>query len=101
MENCNHEPRAQQIRADRQGLRFSAGCQAPACEGGYSTQWALGGPVIERGQIQIGPLSDGWSSEFVVDGVIHEVRGATPLIAAMRAFVILSFGDNVQHDKPN
>jgi len=58
-----------------------------------STDWAFGGPIIERERITLHPSSDGlgaWISapgrpDFWGNGV---TTGTTPLIAAMRAFVV-------------
>ncbi|MEY3768543.1 MAG: hypothetical protein RLZZ11_1613 [Cyanobacteriota bacterium] len=59
----------------------------------YSTDWAQGGPIIERERItvQFGPL---WTA-------VHSKRlgrpsyGPTPLVAAMRCFVASRLGDKV------
>ena len=62
----------------------------------YSTDWAQGGPIIEREEISIGKADDpnwwafkGWKAE---DGT----PGPTPLIAAMRCFVTSRLGDEVE-----
>ena len=54
----------------------------------YSTDWAQGGPIIEREGIALGQTADGW--EATCDGEIY-VFGPTLLIAAMRCFVMLHF----------
>lgn len=58
----------------------------------YSTDWAQGGPIIER---HIGTLTDladdGWCAQW--SG--YEGYGPTPLIAAMRCFVASKLGDEV------
>lgn len=58
-----------------------------------STDWAQGGPIIEREGISIGQTGDGW--EATVDGCIY-VFGPTPLIAAMRCYVASKLGDEVE-----
>jgi hypothetical protein len=67
-----------------------------------STDWAQGGPIIERESIAI--LGDGdlyWEAECVWawargfdDGFFQ--KGSTPLIAAMRCYVTLKLGDEVE-----
>lgn len=61
----------------------------------YSTDWSQGGPIIEREKIEIRPSSsDGWF------GSIHNVwmfmPGPTPLIAAMRCYVVSKLGDEIE-----
>lgn len=56
-----------------------------------SSNWAQGGPIIERERIEVSPgVTDGdlaWSAWIYGRGVFH--HGATPLVAAMRAYVAL------------
>jgi hypothetical protein len=62
----------------------------------YSTDWAQGGPIIEREGINI-IQSGSWFAEMDADhsgGVIH-AEGDTPLIAAMRCYVSSKLGDEV------
>lgn len=61
----------------------------------FSSDWAQGGPIIEREGISIGKADDpdwwafkGWKAE---DGM----PGPTPLIAAMRCFVASRLGDTI------
>ena len=62
----------------------------------YSTDWAQGGPIIERELI--GLEFDGaenfkwWGYDPKADNYVH---GETPLIAAMRAFVASKLGEFV------
>ena len=73
----------------------------------HSTDWSFGGPVIEREQITL-DLTDvlfdhdtdaailldkpeWWASIGEVTG-----RGPTPLVAAMRCFVVSRLGDEVE-----
>jgi len=70
----------------------------------YSTDWAQGGPIIEREGISICNLEanssgvEGWTASMGElwspqdDGLVS----ATPLIAAMRAYVASKLGDEVE-----
>ncbi len=67
-----------------------------------STDWAQGGPIIERESIAI--LGNGdlyWEAECVwawargLDNGFFQ-KGPTPLIAAMRCYVTLKLGDEVE-----
>lgn len=51
----------------------------------YSTDWEMGGPIIEREGIQLARLGDVWEAWVDADGVF--CQGPTPLIAAMRCYV--------------
>ena len=62
-----------------------------------STDWAQGGPIIERERMQI-YFEDCWTAmmDFYPDGEDYPAGdGPTPLIAAMRAFVSSKFGETV------
>jgi hypothetical protein len=59
----------------------------------YSADWALAGPIIEREKICI--WGDGdlyWEAECGWAWA----KGSTPLIAAMRCYVTLKLGDEVE-----
>ena len=67
-----------------------------------STEWAFGGPIIEREQIWLtGPYrhrlewkaGSGLASNW--DYRASEFKGPTPLIAAMRCYVASKLGDEV------
>ncbi len=66
----------------------------------YSTNWAQGGPIIEREKIDIGV---DWATElFWLAGyevfrecMKHEQVGPTPLIAAMRCYVTSKLGGEI------
>ena len=58
-----------------------------------STNWAQGGPIIEREGIALGQTGDGW--EATCDGCIY-ISGPTPLIAAMRCYVASKLGEEVE-----
>lgn len=64
-----------------------------------STNWAHGGPIIEREKIDLhhhrhGDLSVGWDA--TIDSWDSEHSGPTPLIAAMRCYVASRLGDTVE-----
>ncbi len=61
----------------------------------YSTDWAWGGPIIEREGISIGCHLDGaeWFAQNYWGE--YESSGPTALIAAMRCFVASRFGDEI------
>lgn len=61
----------------------------------YSTDWALGGPIIERESIELGRYADQWQATFyAIDGASFKTA-STPLIAAMRCYVASKLGDDV------
>ena len=73
----------------------------------FSSNWLLGGPIIEREGIAIDCVRCDWSIEswcaalvyedVEFDGVTRaEKYGPTPLIAAMRCFVASKLGDEVE-----
>lgn len=92
---CKAEPRANYwlerwIDPERRYLCESA-----------STNWAQGGPIIEREEICIQRRpgrSDGWGAHYSKksEGQHFYSVGPTPLIAAMRAFVASKLGDEVE-----
>ena len=69
----------------------------------YSTDWAQGGPIIEREMREFG--LDLWSGAHVPNGQFAAtysreegpllVYGPTPLIAAMRCYVASKLGDEI------
>jgi hypothetical protein len=61
-----------------------------------STNWALGGPIIEREKIatNYSMKRECWFAENFIETEIGS--GATPLIAAMRCYVASKLGDEVQ-----
>lgn len=72
---------------------------------GYSTEWRHGGQIIERERICIGldnpkgtawfAAADAWlSHDLVIHGRYY--ISATPLIAAMRAYVASKLGEEVE-----
>lgn len=91
-----------------------------ADDGNYSTNWAQGGPIIEREGIEVrrgNPLyfpkgnekgdlyEDLWIARKLQDGLppgmhgVYEKWGTTPLIAAMRCYVASKLGDSIDVPK--
>ena len=74
----------------------------------YSTDWAIGGPIIERERIELlyfgtyGAEGAPWEAQIGVDshyidqGCCEAMGGATPLMTAMRAYVQSKLGDTVE-----
>ena len=63
-----------------------------------STDWAQGGPIIEREYISVLPwLVGGWKARTTAnDGAEYVCEGPTPLVAAMRCYVVSKLGDEVE-----
>ena len=79
----------------------------PKCYWSPSTDWAQGGPIIERKGISIDPyyedskqIPNAWSAYSGWDNVeleaLYVQAGPTPLIAAMRCYVASKLGDEVE-----
>ena len=64
----------------------------------YSTDWAQGGPIIEREKISLFEGVNDWSAKASIDHPLWDKRwtGPTPLIAAMRCYVASKLGDEVE-----
>ena len=64
-----------------------------------STDWAYGGPIIEREGISLGAHLDG--EEWLARDYwgMSEQSAPTPLIAAMRCYVASKLGDTVEVPK--
>ena len=60
----------------------------------YSTDWAQGGPIIEREEIKLTPPLTGETDWFANIGN-GDVAGSKPLVAAMRCYVASVLGDTV------
>lgn len=62
----------------------------------YSTDWAQGGPIIEREKITV----RFWEGEDFVHAYKWNtegwMEGPTPLIAAMRCYVASKLGDDIE-----
>jgi hypothetical protein len=67
----------------------------PVAVPNYSTDWAQGGPIIEREKIGIRALQDRWDAIKTISPFVA-CYGTTPLIAAMRCYVASKLGDNVE-----
>jgi len=67
-------------------------------DGGYSpsTDWAQGGPIIERERIEIGAHGDQWRAVMHLEAGSMFADGSTPLIASMRCYVASKLGDTVE-----
>ena len=61
----------------------------------YSTDWAQGGPIIERERIELYEHKqlECWAAKSKADDLRY---GPTPLIAAMRCHVVSKLGDEVE-----
>jgi len=60
-----------------------------------STNWAQGGPIIEREGIAIWIRYDeGWKA--LMKAYDEDMSGETPLIAAMRCYVTSKLGDEIE-----
>lgn len=73
------------------------------CIGYYSpsTDWADGGPIIEREKIDTAYCNVWYAlhnAAFTDERQMKEFSGATPLIAAMRCFVASKYGEEVPHE---
>lgn len=65
----------------------------------YSTNWAQGGPIVERENISVmWSLDDVWHACTGFSALGHSL-GPTPLIAAMRCYVASKLGDEVDVPK--
>jgi hypothetical protein len=69
-----------------------------------STDWAQGGPIIEREQINLTngtPPGIGliWHAWLTSNEEQYPIAGLTPLIAAMRCFVASKLGDDIDIPK--
>lgn len=60
----------------------------------FSTDWAQGGPIIEREEIAVGKGWEQWAA-FKDADTEDGVLGPTPLIAAMRCYVASKMGDTI------
>ena len=60
----------------------------------HSTDWAHGGPIIEREEINLERIIDGWRA--TTDHLTKDLIAPTPLIAAMRCYVASKLGNEVE-----
>lgn len=61
----------------------------------WSTDWAQGGPIIEREGISINAHLDGYEWFARDYWGLNEQAAETPLVAAMRCYVASKLGDEV------
>jgi hypothetical protein len=68
-----------------------------------STDWSQGGPIVERERISIDYMAgagdaglDVWVATRIEGPAFSEEQGPTPLIAAMRCYVISHLGEEVE-----
>jgi hypothetical protein len=66
-----------------------------------STDWSQGGPIIEREEIALEPMThdehgDGWLATRVEGPAVCMEFGPTMLIAAMRCYVAACLGDEIE-----
>jgi hypothetical protein len=61
-----------------------------------STDWAQGGPIIEREKINLGSVLCEGQEFWTATMYLAESEGPTPLIAAMRCYVASKMGDEVE-----
>ena len=66
-----------------------------------STDWAQGGPIIEREEINLEMPREGlWTAQMFAKPynrrVTHTASAETPLIAAMRCYVASKLGDEIE-----
>ena len=70
----------------------------PMSDLNYSTDWSQSGPIIEREKIRLDTtwnFEDGnWSAR--IDSVGGWWQGDTPLVAAMRCYVVSKLGDEIE-----
>ena len=65
-----------------------------------STNWAQGGPIIERWEIDTAKAGvRTWRAKTVSIGRLYEGIGPTPLIAAMRCYVASKLGAEIDIPK--
>jgi hypothetical protein len=64
----------------------------------YSTDWAQGGPIIEREKVSLFEGVNDWTAKPSIDHPLWDKRwtGPTPLIAAMRCYVVSKLGDEIE-----
>lgn len=68
----------------------------------YSSDWAQGGPIIERKKIGVYLYRGAWSAHCPVQNVGLDAcmdDQPTPLTAAMRCYVASKLGDNIDIPK--
>jgi hypothetical protein len=66
-----------------------------------STNWAQGGPILEREKIELTYYigTDEWLATRIGGPAVSEEWGPTPLVAAMRCYVASTLGDTLELPK--
>ena len=84
-------------------IRYDAYGNARPVSYSPSTEWAQGGPIIEREALNIvgydaHDADKLWEARrYAFDGtLLHNEYGPTPLVAAMRCYVASKLGDEVE-----
>ena len=67
----------------------------------FSTDWAVGGPIIEKQEIALEPMTDsdygdGWLATLANGSAVCMEFGPTMLVAAMRCYVLSRLGDEIE-----
>jgi hypothetical protein len=62
----------------------------------YTTNWAQGGPIIEKERLLLQPSGLSWECSM---GGTNWFKGHTPLIAAMRCYVVSKLGNELEVPK--
>lgn len=65
-----------------------------------SQRWAVGGPIIDRKEIGVNPHRQGWGGWITLDcyeSNSPDAEGPTALVAAMRAYLVTVYGQEVPH----
>jgi hypothetical protein len=67
----------------------------------FSTDWAVGGPIIEREKLDLRwiGVTNCRAASNEIDEYSYQGFGPTPLIAAMRCYVASKLGDEVELPK--
>jgi hypothetical protein len=75
----------------------------PSRAGKYSIDWSKGGPIIERERIHL-RTNTVWYAEIFEMHLpgkdFVSANGTTPLMAAMRCYVVSKLGDNMEIEVP-
>lgn len=67
---------------------------------GWATDWAQGGPIIERERISTQTTENHWDADLTTEsGAFIQLDGPTALIAAMRCYVASQLGDTINIPK--
>jgi hypothetical protein len=85
-----------------EGVSITFGVHGPSGQWEmYSTNWAQGGPIIERESIELRyhavVVAGIWYRDGIgIDECTHKAIDPTPLIAAMRCLVLSKLGEEVE-----